>query len=94
MDHKTLDELSRRVADAMPSGLKDMQHDLENSLRRALQSTFARMNLVTREEFDVQARVLARSRAKLDALEQRVRELEATLDISPPEDAAGSADAE
>ena len=79
MDPKILDDLSRRLVDAIPAGIKDLQHDLGKNFRAVLQSTFAKMDLVTREEFDIQAAVLGRSRAKLEALEKRVAELEAEL---------------
>jgi BMFP domain-containing protein YqiC len=94
VEQRFLDDLARRLSDAMPGGMKDIQRDLEHNLRQALQTVFARMNLVTREEFEVQARVLARTRAKLDALERRVRELEGTLNIEVGDDAAAEADGE
>ena len=79
MDPKTLDDLARKVADAMPAGLRVMQEDLERNLRAALQSALGKLDLVTREEFDVQAAVLARTREKLEALEGRVAVLEKAL---------------
>lgn len=79
LNPKTLDDLARRLADAMPSGVKELQLDVERNLRAQLQSGLARLDLVTREEFDIQAKVLARSRAKVDELEKRVAELEALL---------------
>lgn len=79
MDPKTLDNLARKVADAMPAGLRVMQEDLERNLRAALQSALGKLDLVTREEFDVQAAVLARTREKLEALEGRVATLEKAL---------------
>jgi BMFP domain-containing protein YqiC len=63
----------------MPPAAREIQTDLEKNLRAATQSVFAKMDLVTREEFDVQAKVLARSRAKLEQLEKQVAELEARL---------------
>lgn len=75
-DPKQLDDLTRRVMNIIPTGLKDMQQDVEKNIRAALQSSFAKMELVTREEFDVQAAVLARTRAKLEALEKQVAQLE------------------
>lgn len=75
-DPKQLDDLTRRILNIMPSGLRDMQQDVEKNIRAALQSTFAKMDLVTREEFDVQTAVLARTRAKLEVLEKQVAQLE------------------
>ncbi|GIZ52183.1 accessory factor UbiK family protein [Noviherbaspirillum aridicola] len=53
--------------------------DLERNMKAMLTQGFSRLDLVTREEFDIQSQVLARTRAKLEALEQRVAELEAQL---------------
>lgn len=77
MDTSKLDELARRLAAAVPENLSILRRDLETNFRAALQSGLSRMNLVTREEFDAQAGVLKRTREKLEALEQQVRELEA-----------------
>jgi len=91
VDPKVLDDLARRLADSVPTPIRQLQEDLEKNLRAVLQGAFSRMNLVTREEFDVQRAVLARSREKLTVLEKRVQELEASVDdreISKP--AAGS----
>jgi BMFP domain-containing protein YqiC len=77
-DAKQIDELTRSVLNKLPAGLQDMQHDLEKSLHAALQAGFAKLDLVTREEFEVQAAVLARTRQKLEALEHRVATLEDT----------------
>jgi BMFP domain-containing protein YqiC len=76
-DPRQLDELTRSVMSKLPSGLQDVQRDVEKNLRAALQSGLARLDLVTREEFEVQSAVLQRSREKLEALERRVTELEA-----------------
>lgn len=79
IDPKILDEMAKRFADAVPSGLRQLQADLEKNVRAAMQTAFAKMDLVTREEFDVQQAVLARTRARLEVLEQQVAELEARL---------------
>ncbi len=78
-DPKILDDLSKRLSDALPDGLRVMREDLDKNVRAAVQSTLAKLDLVTREEFDVQVAVLGRSRALLDALAQRVAELEKQL---------------
>lgn len=82
MDTKTLniDELARRLVDTLPGGLKALQADAEQNFRAVLQAGLARLDLVTREEFDVQAAVLKRTREKLEALDARLAALEA-----PPE---------
>jgi len=76
LDPKQIDDITRRVFQALPPGMQTLQRDVEKNLRSALHSAFARLDLVTREEFEVQSAVLARSRQKLEALEQRVAALE------------------
>ncbi len=71
-----LDELARKLADSVPGNIKSMREDMERNFKSMLQSTLARMDLVTREEFDVQLAVLARTREKLEALEARLASLE------------------
>jgi len=71
-----LDELLSRIGAALPGGLQDLKKDTEKNLHAALRVALGKMNLVTREEFDVQQAVLARTRAKLEALEKQVAELE------------------
>lgn len=63
----------------MPAALTDLQQDVEKNVRGVLQSGLAKLNLVTREEFDVQSKVLARTRQQLMQLEEQVRSLEARL---------------
>lgn len=85
IDPKMLDDMARRFAEAVPPGLRTLQQDLEKNFRATLQAAFARMELVTREEFDVQTAVLARTRARLEELEARVAVLEAqVLAVAPP----------
>ena len=76
MERETIDSLASRLAAAVPQGLRSVQGDLEENFRAMLRTALARMDLVTREEFEVQAAVLARSRALLEELETRVAELE------------------
>lgn len=76
MDTKVIEELARKLAESVPPGVRALQADLEKNFRALLEAGLARMNLVTREEFDVQQRVLERTREKLTALEARLGELE------------------
>ncbi len=76
LDPKILDDISQRLNNAIPSGIKALQSDLDKNLRAAIQSALGKLDLVTREEFDVQRKVLARSREKIEQLEKRVAELE------------------
>lgn len=75
----TLEELARRLASMIPRDFHETQRDVEQNLRATLNSTFAKLHLVTREEFDVQSEVLSRTRAKLKALEDHVALLESEL---------------
>ena len=76
IDTKTLDSLAGRLAGNLPGGLQILHEDLKKNLRAGLEANLARLNLVTREEFDLQSAVLARTREKLDRLEAELRELE------------------
>ena len=67
MDKQFIDDLANRLANVVPPGVKSLQDDLERNFRGLLQSGFAKLDLVTREEFDVQTRVLERTRQKLTA---------------------------
>ena len=78
-DSRIFDDFARRLTEAMPASARALQDDLEKNLRAAIQSTLGRLDLVTREEFDVQCKLLARSRAKIEHLEKQVAELEAKL---------------
>lgn len=76
IDLKTLDELSRKLVGHLPPALDNLRQDMEQQFRAVLQASFDHMDLVTREEFDVQKAVLARTREKLEALEKQLAELE------------------
>jgi hypothetical protein len=73
---KFIDDLARQISNSIPAGVKGLQQDVEKNVHTLVQGAFARLDLVTREEFDVQAKVLARTREKLEALEKLVAELE------------------
>jgi len=79
MDRQEIDKIALRLVSLVPPGLAQVQQDLQANFRDALVQGLRRLDLVTREEFDVQCQVLARTRAKLEALEQSVAELEAKL---------------
>ncbi len=79
MTANTVDELARKLAESVPGmkgSVSTLREDLERSFRALLDSTFERMELVTREEFDVQRKVLERTREKLAALETRLADFE------------------
>ena len=71
-----IDELARRLAESVPPALRSVGQDLEANFRAVLRSGLGRLDLVTRDEFDAQLKVLERARARIDALEQRVKALE------------------
>ena len=75
-----IDDLAKRLASSLPAGLANLRADAEQNFRAVLQSTLAKLDLVTRREFDVQAGVLQRTREKLEALEKRLAELQAKID--------------
>lgn len=75
-EQKTIDDLANRIAGAIPPGLHHFKDDMEKHVHALLQSGLSKLDLVSREEFEVQKAVLAKTRARLEALEQRVAELE------------------
>ena len=80
METKFLDELSKRISELIAAS---PARDVEKNMRALLSSAFTRLDLVTREEFDVQQEVLRRTQEKLQDLEARVAALEATLGHRP-----------
>lgn len=78
-DTTALSDLAKRLAEAMPSELQAIKGDMEKTFQAILQASFSRMNLVSREEFEVQSAVLARTREHLEGLEARLAELEKQL---------------
>jgi BMFP domain-containing protein YqiC len=80
----SIEDLARRLSDLVPPGLSEARDDLEKNFRAALQSSLSKLDLVTREEFDVQRAVLLRTREKLDLLERLLVEMEARLDAAAP----------
>ena len=76
MNAGILDDIAKRLAAVVPSGAQELKSDLEKNFRSVLQANLGKLDLVTREEFEVQAQVLARTRQKLEALEKRLAELE------------------
>jgi ubiquinone biosynthesis accessory factor UbiK len=93
-DPRSLDELARKLAESVPPQLRAVKQDLEANFKSVLQSGLAKLDLVTRQEFDVQSGVLHRTREKLGGVEQRLaaleaeiakRELDARERVDPPE---------
>ena len=79
LNSTSLDDLARRLADSVPESVRRFGRDLEGNFKAVLQAQLSRLDLVSRQEFDVQAALLARTQATLTALEARLKELEAKL---------------
>lgn len=79
-DPRQFDEIAKKLFATLPTSLQNIEKDIEHKFKEVLQSAFTRMDLVTREEFDVQCKVLARTREKLEHLQHQIDELSSTLD--------------
>ncbi|WP_226571620.1 ubiquinone biosynthesis accessory factor UbiK [Mangrovibacter yixingensis] len=76
IDPKKIEQIARQIHESMPKGMRDFGEDVEKKIRQTLQSQLTRLDMVSREEFDVQTQVLLRTREKLAVLEQRLAALE------------------
>jgi BMFP domain-containing protein YqiC len=74
-----IEDLVRRLMESIPPGVRGLQHDLESNFRAVLRANLARLDLVARDEFTAQTRVLERTRARLEDVERRLAELESRL---------------
>lgn len=83
IDPKKIEQIAHQVHESMPKGIREFGDDVEKKIRMVLQSQLTRLDLVNREEFDVQTQVLLRTREKLALLEQRMGELEARFNSAP-----------
>lgn len=79
IDPKKLEEIAKHVHNALPPGIRSMGEEAEKKVRQVLQAQLGKLDLVSREEFDVQTKVLLRTREKLAALESKLAELEQQL---------------
>jgi len=92
MDTFRIDEIARRLLERVPPALRSMQADLESNFRAVLRERLSKLDLVSRDEFDAQTRVLERTRAQLEALEARLAGLEGAAPASgAPQGAGGGA---
>jgi ubiquinone biosynthesis accessory factor UbiK len=85
-DPRLIDDIARRLAGAVPENVAALRRDLEQNFKGVLQSQLAKLDLVTREEFDVQSGVLRRTREKLAVLERRLAALEAPSAAEPTDE--------
>lgn len=74
IDFRNIDEITRKLTENIPENLKHLKTDMEANFKAVLASTFDKMDLVTREEFDAQKKVLQRTREKIDELETRLNQ--------------------
>lgn len=79
MSDDSIENLVKKLVDAVPEGLRSMRAELEQNFRSVLRTGLGKLDLVTREEFEVQEAVLARTRERLEALEKRLAEFEKNL---------------
>jgi ubiquinone biosynthesis accessory factor UbiK len=84
MDSLRIDEIVRQLLERVPPALRTIQSDLEANFRAVLRERLSKLDLVSRDEFDAQARVLERTRARLEALEARLAALEGSACGRPP----------
>ncbi|MBB1473129.1 MULTISPECIES: accessory factor UbiK family protein [unclassified Luteimonas] len=84
IDLSHIDDLARRLGSLVPPGLREGREEMQENFKSVLQAGLSRLELVTREEFEVQRAVLLRTREKLDALQAQVARLEAEAAQSPP----------
>jgi len=77
LNPNALDDLARRLAETVPESVRSIGRDVEGNLKAVLQTQLAKLDLVSRQEFDVQAALLSRTQASLALLEARIKELEA-----------------
>ena len=76
ISNENLNDLADKLSSVIPEGFKSLKSDMQNNIKSILQSSLQQMNLVSREEFDVQTALLTRTLEKLNQLEQQVEELE------------------
>jgi ubiquinone biosynthesis accessory factor UbiK len=84
IDLTQIDELARRLSGLVPPGVRESREELQQNFKAVLQTGLAKLDLVTREEFDVQRAVLMRTREKLEELQRAVAELEAQIGGQTP----------
>ena len=82
LDNHTINKLSDKINQLLPPGLQQVKSDFDAKLKALLQQQLSEFEFVSREEFDIQARVLQRTRSKLEALEDKINQLEKTLETS------------
>ncbi|MFD1009330.1 MULTISPECIES: ubiquinone biosynthesis accessory factor UbiK [Oceanisphaera] len=80
LDPKKLEDIAKQIQSSLPSGLKNMGEEAEKRIRTVLQAQLGKLDMVTREEFDVQTKVLLRTREKINQMEAKLALIERKLD--------------
>jgi len=75
-DSKFIEETAKKITDAIPDTIQPVSDEIKNCIHQVLLDCFSKLNLVTRDEFDTQIKVLAKTRAKLDELEEKIKNME------------------
>jgi BMFP domain-containing protein YqiC len=79
IDPKKIEEMARQIHNALPPGIKSLGEEVDKKVKQVLQSQLNKLDMVSREEFDVQTKVLLRTREKLTALEEKLALIEQRL---------------
>lgn len=79
IDNQTINQLSDRISELLPPGLQQVKADFDSRVKQLLQQQLSSLEMVSREEFDIQARILERTREKLESIETKLKQLEASL---------------
>jgi BMFP domain-containing protein YqiC len=79
LDNQTINRLSDKINQLLPPGLQQVKTDFDAKLKTLLQQQLSEFEFVSREEFDIQSRILQRTRSKLETLEDKLKQLEETL---------------
>ncbi len=83
MQSEQIDQLAQKIESLLPPGIRQLKQDFDQQLRTLLQQQLSKMNFVSREEFEIQRKVLAKSRQKLEQLEKRIQAMEKTSSADP-----------
>lgn len=94
LDPKKIEQVARQIQGALPKGVRELGEDVDKKIRRLLQSQLSKLDLVSREEFDIQTQVLLRTREKLALMEQRISALERENNPQENSQTPSSTDAE
>ncbi len=80
MNPKKLEDIAKQIHESLPPGIKNVGEEVEKKIKGILQAQLGKLDLVTRDEFEVQTRVLLRTREKLIEMESRIEQLEQKLE--------------